>query len=378
MSINSLSFFHLLAKKNINFFTGVPDSLLKNFCLCVDQNVSKKNHIIAANEGSAIAIASGYHLGTGKIPMVYMQNSGLGNAINPLLSLCDPKVYSIPILLLIGWRGEPGIKDEPQHIRQGEVQLDLLKTMNIPYEIISKGEESLDKKINKIINKVKKGNKPGAILVKKDTFKKHKSSFSNLNEKLMLRETSLNIILDELPSNSVIISTTGKTSREIFEIREQNNQGHSKDFLTVGSMGHCSSIAMGLALSRPDKKIICIDGDGAFIMHMGALSTIAKIKLKNYYHILLNNEVHESVGGQATGSKYINIPTIADANGFSKIVSIDKEKELKNRISSLIRTNGPNFIEIKIKAGSRQNLGRPTKNPINNSIDFMHLMNEKN
>ena len=377
MSINSLTFFHLLAKKNINFFTGVPDSLLKNFCLCVDQNVSKKNHIIAANEGSAVAIATGYHLGTGKIPMVYMQNSGLGNAINPLLSLCDPKVYSIPILLLIGWRGEPGIKDEPQHIRQGEVQLDLLKTMDIPYEIISKGEDSLDRKVNNIINKIKKENKPGAILVRKGTFEKHKSSLFSLNKKLMLREAALQIILEQLPSDSVIISTTGKTSREIFEIREQNNQNHSKDFLTVGSMGHCSSIAIGLALSRPDKKIICIDGDGAFIMHMGGLSTIAKTKLKNYYHILLNNEVHESVGGQATGSKYINISKIADANGFSKIVSINQEEELKNKISSLIRINGPNFIEINIKAGSRENLGRPTKKPKKNKIDFMHFINDK-
>lgn len=378
MGINPLIFYNLLEQKKINFFTGVPDSLLKQFCLCIDDHVPKTSHIIAANEGNAIAIATGYHLGTSKVPMVYMQNSGLGNAINPLLSLCDPKVYSIPMLLLIGWRGEPNTQDEPQHIKQGEIQIDLLKTLNIPFEIISRDEYNLEKKINNLLNKVVNNNRPGAILVKKGTFDVYKKPFQHFDEKLMTREESLQIILDRLPSNSIIISTTGKTSREIYEIREKSNSSHYQDFLTVGSMGHCSSIAIGLALAKPKRIIICIDGDGAFIMHMGILSLVAKLKPKNYYHILMNNKVHESVGGQSTGSEFINILELARANGYSNIFSNNQPKNLNKDVDKFINIEGPNFLEVNIKPGSRKDLGRPSLSPIQNKKDFMKFVNKKN
>src|SRR3989338_247835 len=371
MKLNPLEFYNILAKADIDFFTGVPDSLLKQFCLCVDDNVPEDRHIIAANEGSAIAIASGYHLATGKLPVVYMQNSGLGNAVNPLLSLCDPDVFSIPMLLLIGWRGEPGVHDEPQHIKYGKVQLDLLKAIDISYEIISKDEQQYGKKITNAVEKAKKENRPFAIVVKKGTFEAYKSPSLTFDNRLMTREESLEIILSHLTTDSIIISTTGKTSREIFEIREKNSQPHFRDFLAVGSMGHCSSIALGIAVTKPDRKVVCIDGDGSLIMHMGSLSTVGKLKPKNLYHILMNNQMHESVGGQATAARFIDFPELVKANEIGRASSVDNEDGLISRIRKFMEEKGPNFLEVKIKAGSRKDLGRPTETPKKNKELFM-------
>jgi len=368
-AISPKFFYQYLEKNGIEFFTGIPDSLLKEFCLCLNEHVPKDNHIIAANEGNAIALASGYHLAKEKIPLVYMQNSGIGNAVNPLLSLCDPQVYSIPLILLIGWRGQPGVSDEPQHLKQGEIQLDLLKTMDIPYVIISKNDQTLINKINQIVLKAKNENRPCAIIVEKNTFEKYKPQKFTLDQDLYSREESLKIVLNMLPKNSVLISTTGKTSREIFEIREQNSENHSKDFLTVGSMGHCSSIALGIAINKPQKKIFCIDGDGSLIMHMGSLSTIGHLKPKNYYHILINNFVHESVGGQQTSARFINMVELAKSNGYRDCNST--KKNIRNKFYNLINSEGPSFLEIIVNPGSRANLGRPTITPLENKQKFI-------
>lgn len=376
MSLEPSDFFNILAKADIDFFTGVPDSLLKQFCLCVDDNVPEDRHIIAANEGNAVAIASGYHLATGKLPLVYMQNSGLGNAVNPLLSLCDPEVFSIPMLLLIGWRGEPGIHDEPQHIKYGKVQLDLLKAIDVPYEIISKDEPQNGNKIAKAVAQAKKGSRPVAIVVKKGTFEAYKSTSLTFDNRLMTREESLEIILSRLTTDSIIVSTTGKTSREIFEIREKNGQPHFRDFLTIGSMGHCSSIALGIAVARPDRKVVCIDGDGSLIMHMGSLSTVGQLKPKNFYHILMNNQVHESVGGQATAARFIDFTELVKANGYANVSSADNEDGLISQIRNFMEVKGPNFIEVKIKPGSREDLGRPTETPKKNKELFMGFIRE--
>ena len=369
-----INFIDLLKQKNINFFTGVPDSLLKDFCLLLDESISEDRHIIAANEGNAIALASGYHLSTGELPLVYMQNSGLGNAIDPILSLCDTEVYSIPILLLIGWRGEPGLLDEPQHIKQGKIQNDLLSTLDIPYEIISRNERQINKKISNIINIAIEQNRPVAVVVKKGTFDENKSIMKSQKHDLMSREDSLKIILNSIPQKSIIISTTGKTSREIFEIREQNNESHEQDFLTVGSMGHCSSVALGIAISNPKSRVICIDGDGAMIMHMGSLSTVGKLKPKNFYHILINNQVHESVGGQFTSAKNINISKLANANSYNKVNFVDNKNILPSILNKFFNKPGPNFLEVKIKPGARKDLGRPTIDPITNKNTFMKFI----
>ena len=377
MGIQPLQFFRLLADNNVNFFTGVPDSLLKQLCLCIDDNVSTDMHIIAANEGNAVALATGYHLGTGKIALVYMQNSGLGNAINPLLSLADPEVYSIPMLILIGWRGEPGVKDEPQHIKQGKVQLDLMDSINLPYDIISADDTEWKQKITKGIEVAITENRPYAIVIKKGTFEKYDVVKDKTETDLMTREEALEIVLKHIPNDAVVVSTTGKTSREIFEIREKNNKPHFKDFLTVGSMGHCSSIALGIALAQPKRKVICIDGDGALLMHLGALTTVGKIQPSNFYHILMNNYVHESVGGQKTAIDSIDVQGIVNSTNYKNIIGIDTTDKLSKNLADFFNNSGPNFLEIKLKPGSRTDLGRPTIKPIDNKRNLIEFLKKK-
>jgi phosphonopyruvate decarboxylase len=371
MSINPSSFYNELKINKISFFTGVPDSLLKDFCLCLDNQANVNNHIITANEGNAIALASGYHLATNEIPLVYMQNSGLGNAINPLLSLCDVDVYSVPLVLMIGWRGEPGFNDEPQHIKQGKIQLELLETLNLPYEIISKNDKEYAEKIAKVIKISKSEKRPVALLIKKKTFSKYKFENNDAKSNLMLREEALNIILKKLNREEIIVSTTGKTSREIFEIRKRCKQGHDQDFLTVGSMGHCSSIALGIALSKPNRKVFCIDGDGSMLMHFGSLTSVVSLAPINFYHILLNNEVHESVGGQATAAKSLNISKFIKEMGYKNVFKVNSLSGLKNKFKIFMKGDGPSFLEIKIKPGSRSDLGRPTIKPNENKLAFM-------
>jgi phosphonopyruvate decarboxylase len=303
-----------------------------------------------------------------------MQNSGLGNAINPLLSLADPEVYSIPMLLLIGWRGESGVKDEPQHVKQGKVQLDLLDSIKIPYNIISSDDIDWKQKIMKGIEISASENCPYAIIVKKGTFEKYDAIEDKTETDLMRREEALEIILEYIPNDAVIVSTTGKTSREIFEIREKNSEPHFKDFLTVGSMGHCSSIALGIALAQPKRKVICIDGDGAFLMHLGALATVAKIQPSNFYHILMNNYVHESVGGQRTAIDSIDVRDIVGSMNYKNIIGIDSSVELSKNMEDFFKNIGPGFLEIKLKPGSRTDLGRPTIKPIDNKRNLIEFL----
>ena len=376
MAIKPTDFYDQLASHGVEFFTGVPDSLLKEFCLCIDDRISNDKHIIAANEGNAVALASGYYLAQESIPLVYMQNSGLGNAVNPLLSLCDPDVYSIPLLVMIGWRGEPGVKDEPQHVTQGRVQIELLEALGLPYEIISKDDDQFYKKISNVIEIAKNENKPVVLLIKKGTFEKYKTEIVQPDDQRMNREEALEIILENLDDNAIIVSTTGKTSREIFEIREKRGQTHEQDFLTVGSMGHCSSIALGIALAKPHREVVCIDGDGAMLMHLGSLTSIASMKPKNFRHILMNNEVHESVGGQETAAKYLDLSAIVEAVGSSKVFKAATPNDLKTNITNFITCSGPSFLEVKIKPGSREDLGRPTVKPADNKENFMKFLNK--
>tara|TARA_Y100000590_G_scaffold469246_1_gene655771 strand:+ start:2104 stop:3249 length:1146 start_codon:yes stop_codon:yes gene_type:complete len=371
MSISPKDFYNDLVHHDINFFTGVPDSLLKNFCGYVEDNVKRTHHIIAANEGNAIAIASGHYLATNKIPLVYMQNSGLGNAINPLLSLCDPDVYSIPMIILIGWRGEPGVKDEPQHVKQGKVQKELLDTLDIPYECISKDEKNINGKISKCVSLARNESRPVVILARKGTFEEYVIKNENNSNNTMSREDALNVIIENINQKSIMVSTTGKTSREIFEIREKRSQSHSKDFLTVGSMGHCSSIALGIALSRPEQEVVCIDGDGSLLMHLGSITALVDYKPKNLKYILINNNVHESVGGQRTVASELNIFSIISSiskNGCFVANTID---DLKTLLPEFMAKKELSFLEVNVYPGSRDDLGRPTIKPIENKANLM-------
>ena len=374
MAIKPADFFKKLTSHGVEFFTGVPDSLLKEFCLCIDDFIPKDKHIITANEGNAIALAAGYYLAQKSIPLVYMQNSGLGNAVNPLLSLCDPEVYAIPMVVVIGWRGEPGVKDEPQHVKQGKVQIELLETMNIPYEIISKDDGQIESKISKIIKLAEDENRPAVLLIKKGTFEKYSEVIQEPDNQRIKREDALTIILENLDDRDIIVATTGKTSREIFEIREKIGQSHHQDFLTVGSMGHCSSIALGIALAKPQREVVCIDGDGAMLMHLGSLTSIASLKPKNFRHILMNNEVHESVGGQDTAAKSIDLAAIVEAMGITEIYKAETASDLKIQFPDFKTCVGPSFLEVKIRPGSREDLGRPTIEPADNKNDFMNFL----
>lgn len=377
--INPRQFFDFLSAVNITFFTGVPDSLLKDFCAYVADNAPAEKNIIAANEGNAIALAAGYHVATGKIGMVYMQNSGLGNCINPLTSLNDSEVYSIPVLLLIGWRAEPGVKDEPQHQKIGRIMSNLLQSLEIPYSILPSSMIEAEKSVEDAVASMKKNNVPYALIVKTNTFEsytqqKNQQTDFPLNRFPLNREQALRVVVPLLEHHDIVISTTGKTSRELFELREELRQGHEKDFLTVGSMGHASSMALGIALQKPSKTAYCLDGDGAVIMHMGALATIGKLQPANFKHIIINNFAHDSVGGQPTAADTINIPVIALANGYQAAFSAETKEEIEKGIEKIKKIAGPALLEIRCNKGARENLGRPTRTPIENKKDFMHFV----
>ena len=372
--INPDEFYSELKKYNIDFFTGVPDSLLKDICGYITDNTPRNRNIIAANEGNAIGIASGYHFATNKIPMVYMQNSGIGNTVNPLLSLVDPDVYSIPMLIMVGWRGEPGIKDEPQHIKQGMVTPKLFEAMGIPYHILPKEINTAKDIITKSISYIKENNSPLVIIIQKGTFEPYKLKTLKKTTFELNREQAIKIIVDHLKDDDIIVSTTGKTSRELFEYRDELKQGHEKDFLTVGSMGHANQIALGIALEKPDRQVFCFDGDGALLMHTGSMGIIGDLTPKNYKHIVINNGAHESVGGQPTIAFNVDFSLIAKGFKYKEVFIADTKKSLKENIIKLINTDGPVMLEIKVNKGARENLGRPTLSPIENKNNFMNFL----
>ena len=357
-----------------DFFAGVPDSLLRPLCdwLITEYGISKK-HIVAANEGNALALAAGYHLATGKIPVVYMQNSGIGNIINPLTSLMNDKVYAIPCVFIVGWRGEPGVHDEPQHIYQGEVTVKLLEDMDVRTFIIGK-ETSEDEVLRQLEDwkPILSAGKQVAFVVKKGALEfDGKAEYSN--NSVMLREEIIRRITARSGSDP-IISTTGKASRELFEIREANGDGHGCDFLTVGSMGHSSSIALEIALQKPERKIWCIDGDGALLMHMGAMALIGSNKPKNLVHVVINNGAHETVGGMPTVASDIDVTAIARACGYPNAVSVSDYDSLDRELEVAKDRCELSLIEVKCSIGARADLGRPTTTAIENKMEFMkHL-----
>ena len=358
--------YEALTASGIDMFTGVPDSLLKNICAYITDTAPHDKHIIAANEGNAVGIAAGHYLATGRPALVYMQNSGLGNTVNPLLSLADEKVYSIPMVLMIGWRGEPGVHDEPQHVKQGEVTLALLDAMQIPY-VILEDTAQIQAQVALAMQRMA----PTAIVVRKGTFGSYKLKNVRSNANPLSREAAMKLVVDHLRADDVIVSTTGKLSRELFEYREAQQQGHGHDFLTVGSMGHSSSIALGIALEKPQRRVFCFDGDGAFIMHTGALGIIASMKPKNLVHILFNNNAHESVGGQPTIGYEIDAVAMATASGYRQALRATTRQEMEDALQQLEHTDGPVLLELRVSIDSREDLGRPTTTPVENKNAFM-------
>ena len=367
-------FIDALASHDISFFAGVPDSLLKNICAYITDTLPHNQNIIAANEGGAMGIAAGYHLATGKIPVVYMQNSGEGNIINPLASLTDKEVYNIPVLLLIGWRGRPGVHDEPQHVKQGKVTTGLLNTMGINYTVLSKDEEQVEKQINEACKYMALTKECYALVIEKDTFDAYKLQHTDENDFPTTRELAIETAVKCLQPNAVVVSTTGMISRELFEIRERRGEGHEHDFLTVGSMGHASQIALGIALQQPQRPVYCFDGDGASIMHMGNMAITAQMQPKNYIHIVYNNGAHDSVGGQPTVGLQIDLCAIAKAVGYQEAISVENTEQLEEALKAAQQMEGPVLIEARVRKGNRKDLGRPTTTPIQNKEALMQLL----
>ena len=368
--IQPKDFIETLRAGGIEFFAGVPDSLLKNLCAYITDSIARENNIIAANEGEAVALAAGYHLATGKTGCVYMQNSGEGNAVNPLLSLMDADVYKMPLLLIVGWRGEPGVHDEPQHVKQGKVTLSLLETMGIPYAVL---DDSWEKQVAEALQTIQETNGIFALIVRKGTFEDYKLQKQETANWELGREEAIKIVVDKLREDDIVVSTTGMISRELFEYRETKGQGHAHDFLTVGSMGHASQIALGIALQKPTRRVIVFDGDGALLMHMGGLAIIGDYNPKNLVHIVFNNGAHDSVGGQPTVGQKIDVEAVAKAVGYSDVISVENQMSLMaamNHVNNAV-IDGVSLINVNVRKGNRKDLGRPTTTPQQNKEALM-------
>jgi phosphonopyruvate decarboxylase len=366
-------FIEKLRENGIDCFAGVPDSLLKNICAYITDHFDALHNIIAANEGAAVGLAAGHYLATGQPACVYMQNSGEGNIINPIASLTDPEVYNIPVLLLIGWRGRPGVHDEPQHVKQGKVTTGLLNTMGINFDVLSKEEDKAEKQIAKAI-KALQNKEVYALVIEKDTFEDYKLQNVEVNDLTMSREEAIQTVAAALGEKDCIVSTTGMISRELFEYRAAMNQGHERDFLTVGSMGHASQIALGIAMAKPDRKVWCFDGDGATIMHMGSMAIVANKAPKNYVHVVFNNGAHDSVGGQPTVGLKIDLPRVARGVGYKHTYNVSTKEDLLTVLKEATQVNELSLIEVKVKKGNRKDLGRPTTTPIQNKDALMDFL----
>ncbi len=366
-------FIEKLRENGIDCFAGVPDSLLKNICAYITDCCDAEHNIVAANEGAAVGLAAGHYLATGQPACVYMQNSGEGNVINPLASLTDPEVYNIPVLLLIGWRGRPGVHDEPQHVKQGKVTTGLLNVMGVNYEVLSKEEDKAEKQIAKAV-KALQNKEVFALVIEKDTFEDYKLQNVEINNLTMSREEAIQTVAAILGEKDCIVSTTGMISRELFEYRAAMNQSHERDFLTVGSMGHASQIALGIAMAKFDRKVWCFDGDGSVIMHMGSMAIVANKTPKNYIHVVFNNGAHDSVGGQPTVGLKIDLLAVAKAVGYKAAYSVETKEYLVKLLNHVNTIEGPVLLEVKVKKGNRKDLGRPTTTPIQNKEALMDFL----
>ena len=356
--INQKRFLDTLQESGVRFFTGVPDSFLNGFCNYLLETIPEDRHVIAANEGNAIAIASGYYFSTGIVPLVYMQNSGMGNTINPLVSLTDKHVYQVPMVLLIGWRGEPGTElKHPQHKTQGEITLKTLDLLAIPYAIAEEDDDKLEEQVRWAVRIAKEEKKQVAVIGRKGIFAGGRKP--NISDECypLSREEAIDIILDTMPKNTIYTATTGRATREIYFLRERRGEGHQHDFLNLGSMGHASSVALGMALAKKDRNVVCLDGDSAALMHMGCFTMVSKLDVPNFLHIVLNNGAHESVGGQPCAGQKVDFTKIAEGSGYQTIGKpVTNKEELEEAIKQLKSQDKAAFIDVRIHKGLKGEL----------------------
>lgn len=363
--------FDAMTAQGLEFFTGVPDSLLKDFCAYVTDNVADDMHVIAANEGNAVALAMGYYLGSGKPGLVYMQNSGCGNAVNPITSLADPEVYGIPMVLVVGWRGAPGTKDEPQHVKQGRIMQAFLASMELPVIELPLEQGAADAAIAQACRQAVADSTPVVLLVRPDTFDAYKLKRDTVTDFPMKREDAIKCVVDAMAPDTVVVATTGKASRELYEYRRERGDGHGNDFLTVGGMGHTASIALGLARARPDRKVLCLDGDGSVLMHMGALAIVGQSGQRNLVHVVVNNGAHDSVGGQPTVGFEVDLTAVARACGYRAVEIVSDREAATDAVRRMQAADGPVLLEIRTNKGARGDLGRPKSTPAENKRSLM-------
>lgn len=368
-----------LEKLDIRFVTGVPDSLLKDVCACITEQLPPRRHIMATHEGSAVALAIGHYLATGCPALVYLQNSGLGNVVNPATSLADPQVYGIPMVFMIGWRGEiledgKQLHDEPQHVKQGQITISQLDILGIPFRIVDGSTTTVEPLLNELFRLALTRSGPVALVVRKGTFSSYKPVKADHEDNRLTREASIAAVISSLPDHTPIVSTTGMASRELFELRKDSGRGHHRDFLTVGGMGHAGQIAAGIAMANPERHVVCIDGDGAVLMHMGGLAISAACS--NLLHILINNGAHDSVGGQPTKGAVLDFTQIAIACGYGRASHAATANDITMHVQSMLGCGLSSFLEIKCKRGARGNLGRPDRTPAQNKIELMPFLQE--
>jgi phosphonopyruvate decarboxylase len=369
--IETAAFFDTLKAQGIDFFVGVPDSLLKDFCAYVADHTSAKDHVITANEGNAMAMAAGYYLGTGRPALVYLQNSGLGNTVNPLMSLNDPEVYGLPALLMVGWRGEPGVKDEPQHIKQGRITPAMLDVMEIPWHTLDADTPDPAAVVAKAMEQMRQTGGSVALLVHKAAFAPYELQQTATNPYPMVREQAIERVVQRLQPQDLVVATTGMAARELYEYRVKRGESAGSDFLTVGAMGHAASIALGLARTQAQRRVVCLDGDGAVLMHMGGLAVIGQSQQHNFLHVVLNNGAHDSVGGQATCALSIDIAAIARACGYAQVHVAETPEAIDAALADLLAKPGPCLLEIRVSKGARKDLGRPKSTPADNRNALM-------
>jgi phosphonopyruvate decarboxylase len=371
--IDPARFVDNLREQGVTMYTGVPDSLLKQLGSHIMAALPREQHVIAANEGGAVAIAMGHYLRNGSPAVVYLQNSGMGNTINPLLSLADPDVYGTPMVVIVGWRGQPGAKDEPQHVKQGRVMTAVLDALELPWSVLPRDPGAADSTMAEAVKVAVDGNSPYVVLVEKDTFAKADMSLPTAagQEDLASREDALIAMAEALGQEAIIVSTTGMLSRELFEYRERTGQSGERDFLTVGGMGHASSIALGIAMRETDREVWCFDGDGALLMHLGGLAVIADHGPHTYFHVVFNNGVHDSVGGQPTSVNLVDVAAVARAMGYRYALSTSDLAYVAEAVAQLRSHGGPALLELKVRPGNRAGIGRPTRTPAQSKQAFM-------
>jgi phosphonopyruvate decarboxylase len=373
MMLAPVDYLRVLRDAGVTFFTGIPDSLLKEFCACVTMTLKPEDHLIAANEGASVGLAIGHYIGTGSLPLVYLQNSGLGNTVNPLLSLASPEVYGTPMLLMLGWRGEPGKKDEPQHVHQGRVMMKILEDMDLPVVVLSNDIAEAEVQTKLAAQQARDIKGPVALIVKKNTFDEYAAPKAEADLP-MGREEAIMAVAENLEDNAAVICTTGMASRELFEFRSRKEAGHHRDFLTVGGMGHANQIALGLAMAQPTRPVYCFDGDGAALMHMGSMAITGQSNASNLIHLVFNNGVHGSVGGQPTVGFNIDMTQIATACGYAISQRVATKEDLHRAISVARASNGVTFIEVQVRPGNRADIGRPTSTPAQNKVAIMKFL----